>query len=82
MNMSMLSIERLGQSRLEDEAALDLYLGRIQQNLTALVAQCVQLQTAFANRQACLCEIQEMQDCLGADSPTMAELHSLVAKRR
>jgi hypothetical protein len=79
MNISTLSTERHRKSPPED-TALDLYLGRIQQNLTALFEQCAQLQTVVANKQGDLREIQEVQEYLGIDSPTIAELLDLLRK--
>jgi len=79
MNIPMPSTDRsLGHSRLDDADALDLYLGRIHQNLTALGEQCVQLRTAFAKREEWLRDIHELQQYLGVESPTLTELRKAV----
>jgi hypothetical protein len=65
-------------SRLKDAHALDLYLGRIQQNLVALNEQCVQLGTVLAERQEWLRDIYKLQQYLGAESPTVGELRKAV----
>ncbi len=82
MNIPMPSTDRSlrhsGHSRLDEAGALDLYLGRIHQNLAALGEQCAQLRTVFAKRQEWLRDIHELQRYLGAESPTIAELRKAV----
>jgi hypothetical protein len=72
------SLRHSGHSRLDEASALDLYLGRIHQNLAALGEQCAQLRTVFAKRQEWLGDIQELQQHLGVESPTIAELRKAV----
>jgi hypothetical protein len=72
------SLRHSGHSRLDEAGALDLYLGRIHQNLAALGEQCAQLRTAFAERQQWLRDIHELQRHLGAEGPSIAELRKAV----
>jgi hypothetical protein len=72
------SLRHSGHSRLDEASALDLYLGRIHQNLAALGEQCAQLRTAFAKRQESVRDIHELQRHLGAGSSTIAELRKAV----
>jgi hypothetical protein len=71
----------LRQMHLEDGAGLDLYLARIQQNLTALLEQCVQLCNVYVSRQESLREIQELQQYLAADGLHHRELIDSLRKR-
>jgi hypothetical protein len=56
-------------SRLKDAHALDLYLGRIQQNLVALNEQCVQLGTVLAERQEWLRDTTNCNSIWGLKAP-------------